>query len=335
MKKITLTNVAIVLIIGMIVFASLLSVYAYGSENNDKTKMGNAIPSNDIYNVLILGKDNAAGLCDVIILTSIDLVKGHINIMQIPRDTYFDYGNGDHNKINGAPYVLGVSSFANKLADALGINIDFYLALDLQTLKEMVDMISGVEIDIPKDMDYDDPSQNLSIHLKAGRNTLNGEEALGFIRYRSGYVTGDIGRLDAQKLFLNAFFKAVAKQKNPVVYYNLFKLISKRSENNLKEADLVSMGLKLSGKKNMGVSYFTAPGEAIQSENSGAWYYVLSSLSMENVVCERFGADQNAFDKDNKFVDKRVKSFYDIYKKHCEYKTYSADDIDNNQININ
>ena len=98
---------------------------------------------------MLLGKDNAAGLCDVIVLVSIDMIKNSINIMQIPRDTYFDYGNGEHNKINGAPHVLGVSAFVDKLKASLGINIDFYLSLDTQTLKDMVDMISGVEVDIP------------------------------------------------------------------------------------------------------------------------------------------------------------------------------------------
>ena len=333
MKKLKLTNIAVTLLISVIIFAFLISLYTLGADN-EATKTGKAASGDDVYNALLLGKDNAAGLCDVIVLTSIDFSKGEISIMQIPRDTYFDYGNGEHNKINGAPHVLGVSGFADKLGKAMGIDVGYYLALDVDTLKEMVDMLSGVEIDIPKDMDYDDPAQNLSIHLKAGKNVLNGEQALGFIRYRSGYATGDIGRLDAQKMFLNAFFKAVGKQKNPILYYNLFSLLSKKGETNIKESDLVSMGARLIGRKDMSVSYMTAPGEAVQSDRSGAWYYVLSSSSMTELTGARFGSKKD-FDIDNKFVDKQVKSFYDIYKKRCECKIYSAQDIDNNQININ
>ena len=94
------------------------------------------------------------------------------------------------------------------------------------------------------------------------------------------------------------------------------------------------MVARLMGKKDMTVSYMTAPGEAIQSDKSGAWYYILSSLAMNELVLTRFGAKKD-FDVDNKFVDKQVKSFYDIYKKRCECKIYSAYEIDNNQININ
>ena len=162
MKKYKFTNIVISLIISVVILAFLISLYA-NAVNNTLAKTGKSTSSNDIYNALLLGKDNAAGLCDVIVLVSIDLIKNSINIMQIPRDTYFDYDNGDHNKINGAPHVLGVSTFVDKLEASLGTNIDFYLSLDTQTLKDMVDMISGVEVDIPKDMDYDDLDQNLHI----------------------------------------------------------------------------------------------------------------------------------------------------------------------------
>ena len=81
-----------------------------------------------------------------------------------------------------------------------------------------MDNLSGIEIDLPYDMDYEDSSQNLSIHLKAGKQTLGGKEALGFLRYRSGYVTGDLGRIDAQKLFLNAFINRLGTITNPFRY---------------------------------------------------------------------------------------------------------------------
>ena len=97
------------------------------------------------------------------------------------------------------------------------------------------------------------------------------------------------------------------------------------------------MGLKYKKLKGATVRYMTAPGEAVQDAQSGAWYYVLSRESSADVLSKWFGlrVDKKDFDKDNKFVDKDDKSFYDIYNKYCEVKIYSADDVENNEVNIN
>lgn len=327
-------SIMAVLLVILLVLVVFIALFYQNADENATAKIGDS-NSKNTFNLLLLGRDSVAGLCDVITIVSMDIYNGNVNIMQIPRDTYFNYANGEHNKINGVPCVLGVSKFANELSNALGIKIDYYLCLELETLKQMLDLISGIEVYVPQDMDYDDPYQNLSIHLTAGNNKLNSAEAIGFLRYRSGYITGDIGRLDAQKLFLNAFFKKLSEQKNPLLFYNLFRIVSKQSETNIKEQDIISIGLKLKDKKDMEVFYMTAPGEAVQSDKSGAWYYILSNASMKELLCDRFGADKKDFDKNNKFVDKRVKSFYDIYEKSYDYKIYSTDDIENNQININ
>ncbi len=335
MKGLNLVSFFVSILVIFVAFVIIVALFFSGAKDSTDIRMSEVSVSHESYNILLLGRDKVAGLCDVITLASVDMKKGEVNIMQIPRDTYFNYGNGDHNKINGAPCVLSVSKFANELASALGISIDYYLCIDLDTLQAMVDMISGIEIDIPVDMDYDDPSQGLSIHLEKGKNLLNGKEALGFLRYRAGYATGDIGRLDAQKLFLNAFFARLSEHNDPILFYNLFRLLSKNCETNIREQDILSKGIKLGGKRDMKVFYMTAPGEAVQSEKSGAWYYILSSSSVGELLNERFSSAEKDFDKDNKFVDKLVKSFYDIYEKRCEVKIYSANDIENNLININ
>ncbi len=288
-----------------------------------------------IYNVLFLGRDNAAGLCDVIILGTVNTDNGNISFMQIPRDTYFNYTEESYKKLNGAYNSLGsASAVANNLGKALGIDIDFYLCLGLDAIENMVDAVGGVEINVPFDMSYSDPAQNLQISLKAGNQTLGGKQAVEFIRYRFGYVTGDLGRMDAQKLFLNAFAKKVVEMANPFALYNVFKLICDNGETNVTGNDFISIGLKCMKAKTGKVSYMTAPGEAIQSENSGAWYYILSAPSMNELLSSSFDSKES-FDKEYKFVDKGNKSFCDIYNKNCEIKIYTADDIENNKININ
>ena len=333
-NKFKLGNLVSALIVIAIMLSVVLVTYILNTKEDVPTDIECA-KGQDVYNVLILGRDNAAGLCDVIMLGSINTSSGDICFMQIPRDTYFNYSDSTYKKINGIYNALGsASAVSNAISTSLGIKIDYYLSLGLDAVSNLVDAVGGIEIDIPRDMDYSDPSQNLSIMFKAGRQTLNGKSAVEFLRYRSGYLTGDLGRIDAQKLFLNAFAKKVASISNPFTLYNVFKLVCQNGETNIKESDLISIGLKCMKAKGGTVSYVTSPGKAIQSEESGAWYYILSKSAMAKLLTSHFYGTGN-FDEQARFVDKDKKSFYDIYNKSCEVKIYTADDIENNKININ
>ena len=91
-----------------------------------------------------------------------------------------------------------------------GIIPDFYVVVQWEAVGELVEAIGGVEFDVPFDMDYDDPAQDLHIHLKAGQQTLSGEDAMGLIRWRHNndysvqYPNGDLGRVQTQQAFLKA-----------------------------------------------------------------------------------------------------------------------------------
>lgn len=336
MKNISLIKIMLIAfaLLGIIiVFAAISTLGGNETETTDTVKNADG---QDIYNLLVLGNDSEAKLSDVIMLVSLNVTNGDAYVMQIPRDTYFNYTDESYKKINGAPRELGTEGFCNFLSESLGVNIDFYLSLTLDTVGKMVDTLGGIELDVPRDMDYDDPSQNLSIHIKAGEQTLDGASAVQFLRYRSGYVTGDLGRVNAQKLFMAAFIERLDENKNPAKIFRLFKLLAQNCDTNITEQDVMRIASVATRYADGEVFYVTAPGEAIQSQKSGAWYYVLSRKSMSELLSNYFGAKpgENIFDKDNKFVDKQVKSFYDIYEKRCEYKIYSDDDIDNNLIDI-
>lgn len=336
MKKINpflLAGIAFALLF-IVIIVAVISTY-----KNTASEVTDAVKSKEVqstYNILLLGKDSTAKLCDVMMLMSINSQSGDVNVLQIPRDTYFNFTDKSYKKINAAPRDLSTGDFVKSLSQSLGVNIDFYICMGLDTVSQMVDMMSGVEIDVPFDMEYNDPAQNLSISLKKGKQVLDGKSAIEFLRYRSGYATGDLGRMNAQKMFLVSFFKRLEEQNNLTNYYKMFKLILNNSEVNFNESDVMSVALKMSKNKNGIVTYATAPGEAVQSEQSGAWYYILSKPAMTELLLERFGlSNEQDFDKENKFVDKRNKSFYDIYNKCCEYKLYTTDDIENNMIDIN
>ena len=174
------------------------------------------------YNILLLGTDDDGYRTDTIMIGRMDVENHTVALLSIPRDTLIDgsYAVPKINSVYGAAGrgERGIESLKKRLAQLLGFEVDGYAMVNLDAFVELVDLIGGVEFDVPMDMDYEDSSQDLYIHLKKGVQTLDGEEAMGLVRFRKGYATQDIQRTKTQQ----AFLKALAKQCVSVV--NLGKI---------------------------------------------------------------------------------------------------------------
>lgn len=285
------------------------------------------------YNFLIMGQDRAAGLSDVMMLASFNVNAREISVLQIPRDTYFNYTDRDYKKINGAPAACGgAEEFSSLLSRELGVPIDFYVSLDLDAFARIVDAMGGIKVRVPCDMEYSDPYQSLTVKLRAGEQVLDGEAAAQLVRFRSGYVRGDVSRIDTQKIFLASAARRVAEMRDPIAIYKMFVEASRGVQTNLSGREAAFFAYHFTQVDENSIRFATAPGEDIQSEQSGAWYYILSKSAMNEIDKILFDAEN--FDKNSKFVDKRVKSFYDIYNKYCSYKIYSSKDILNGSVEI-
>ena len=88
--------------------------------------------------------------------------------------------------------------------DIVGFRPDGYMLVDLQGFVNLVDLMGGVEFDVPQDMHYEDWSQDLYIDLKEGKQKLTGYQAMGLVRFRKGYANQDLGRVEVQREFLSA-----------------------------------------------------------------------------------------------------------------------------------
>ena len=280
------------------------------------------------YRVLILGKDDAAELTDVMMLASFDLETPSLSVMQIPRDTYLAYTTANYKKINGAVRSLGgEDALCDFLGKALGVSIDGYVSFDLDFVEDAVDALGGVQVDVPFDMDYDDPYQDLSIHLKQGIQTLSGREATHFIRYRSGYLRGDLGRIDAQKLFVASFLKAFLEKSDTGDLPRAAMLAAKYLRTDMRVDTLVALTGIVKRVSPADVTLLTLPGEEVQSQYSGAWYYVLSQSGMREVIERFLGAEESDFDPERRFVDQKRSSFREIYEKNIPPEAYTAEEL--------
>lgn len=149
----------------------------------------------------------------------VDVKGGDISVIAIPRDLLVD----GRRRINGVYWREGADGLLKRVEAVLGVPIDYYVIIKLDLFQNLVDALGGVEVDVPYAMDYDDNAGRLHIHLKAGPQRLNGEDAAKFVRFRHS-MKGDIDRLDNVKRLAYAMLQRV-KELNVRAAFKLPELV--------------------------------------------------------------------------------------------------------------
>lgn len=240
----------------------------------------------DFTNFLICGIDNTNSLTDVIMLVGFDNKTKKLSVLQIPRDTYAgaDIPSHKYNAIYGhhAKGESGMETLKAHVQSDFGIKIGNYVAVTTKGLRQLIDAAGGVDLDVPINMNYDDSAQGLHIHLKAGQQHLNGSQAEQFVRYRKGWSDGDIGRLQAQKIFLAAFAQ---KLKSMSLWDLATKILPAVKQPNFMTDISAAEILKFGGSaKNINLNaatVYTMPGEPYNGSDGSALYSVHKAQLLE------------------------------------------------------
>ncbi len=244
--------------------------------------------TDDKVNILCLGLDKDGMRSDVIMVVSVDPDTEQINILSIPRDTRVKYPNGKYDKINHAMgYKKPEETIIGLVKNVTGMPIHYYCEIDFEGFRNVIDILGGVEFDVPMDMHYDDPTQDLHIHVNKGFQKLDGKQAEGVVRFRAGYATGDSGRIPVQQDFLRALFKQKLKPQYLVKAPSLIKEIYENVETNFSVADAldyVSMLKKLNGDS---MNTYILPGDSAYI--GGVSYYVYDEKATRQMILEKFG----------------------------------------------
>lgn len=219
----------------------------------------------DFYTILVSGVDDHAGGSDTNILVAVDAANNYIYGVSIPRDTKAVV-EGKNHKINYAYNAGGIDLLAQTISGQLGIPVDYTVSVDLQGFVALVDAIGGVTFDVPIDMNYEDPYQDLYIHFSAGTQHLSGSQALKVVRFRhnsdgSGYGSEDIGRMETQQNFLKAVAKQVLRVENLGKVDQFVKIFQTYVETDLTVGNLAWLGKEAIGMGSEAISFSTLPGE--------------------------------------------------------------------------
>ena len=214
----------------------------------------------DFYTILVSGVDDGNGNSDTNILVAVDTAGGSIYGVSIPRDTKAVW-NGESHKINAAFGSGGIEKLADVIGDQLGIPVDYTVQVDLKGFVALVDAIGGVDFDVPIDMNYEDPYQDLYIHIPAGMQHLSGEEALKVVRFREGYASQDIARMETQQAFLKAVAQQTLQISNLTKVDQFVKIFQQYVETDLTLGNLAWLGSKAISIGAENVAFSTLPGD--------------------------------------------------------------------------
>lgn len=194
--------------------------------------------------VAVFGVDKTENLTDVIFVVHFDSKTKKIDMLSVPRDTRVKIPKSrmtsrvpsdGYVKINEVHSYAGksnaIENSTKQIEELLNITVDNYVKVNLTGFKNIVDAIGGVEMDVPQNMVYEDPEQNLHINLKKGMQTLNGQKAEQLVRFRKDYAQGDLKRIDVQHIFMKALIDKILNMDNliknaPQLAYNIVKYVS-------------------------------------------------------------------------------------------------------------
>ncbi|WP_038021980.1 LCP family protein [Synechocystis sp. PCC 7509] len=181
------------------------------------------------------------GLSDTMLLLRFDPTTKKLAVLSIPRDTRVEVEGYKFNKINSANYRGGPALSATATSELLnGAPIDRYVRINVQGIEKLIDALGGVTVYVPKAMKYQDDSQHLYINLKAGKQHLNGDQALQFLRFRYD-ENGDIGRIQRQQILMRSLMEQALNPTTVTRVPKMLEVIKTHIDTNLTIQELMAL----------------------------------------------------------------------------------------------
>ncbi|MFL2105720.1 LCP family protein [Desemzia sp. FAM 23991] len=205
----------------------------------DPVEVGNKEP----FSILLLGVDTGdlgrteQGRSDTMMVMTVNPNTNQTSIVSIPRDTYTEIiGRGTMDKINHAYAFGGVSMSMNTVQNLLGVPIDYYVEVNMQGVKDIVDTLGGVQVTPALSFDYDGYS-----FVEGQTTTLDGDAALAYSRMRYDDPNGDYGRQARQRQIIVAAMSKVASLSTIMNYQGVLGTLENNMQTNLTFDNMVSI----------------------------------------------------------------------------------------------
>ncbi|MED3963956.1 LytR family transcriptional regulator [Niallia taxi] len=230
------------------------------------------------FSVLMLGvdeRDGDSGRSDTMIVMTVNPEKKSVKMLSIPRDTRTEIvGHGTTDKINHAYAFGGVAMSMDTVENFLDIPIDYYMQINMEGFKDIVDSVGGVTVNNDLDFTYE------GVHFPKGEVTLNGEKALKFSRMRYEDPRGDFGRQLRQRMIIQAVLKEGASLNSLTNFDDIFDALSKNIKTNLTFDEMVN--IQKNYKQAAGnIEQFTINGTGKKID--GIWYLLVDDAEKTKI----------------------------------------------------
>jgi len=250
-------------------------------------------------NVLVLGvsEDIDTKLTDTIILCSYNPQNQSASMLSIPRDTFIGKNQNTakgSDKINSL-YAKNVQKTVDAVEKITDLEIDYYVVVKTSSLIKIVDILGSVDFDVPIDMDYDDPTQDLHIHLSKGMQKIDGEKAEQLLRFRhnndgssypSEYGDNDYGRMKTQREFMQETLKQALTLKNAKNAKKIINTVFDNIETNLTKDDCIPYIPVASEFDINSIVSRQLPGESKKCNN--LWFFLHDKKETKEIISEIF-----------------------------------------------
>lgn len=254
-----------------------------------KSELEVLIEKSNRVNFLLLGMEGPR--TDCIMFASFDPDSNNIDLISVPRDTYYERRKShapDKKKINAVHGDEGVSGTKKAISNLLcDVPIDYYIKVRYEGVESIVDSLGGVEATIPMNMKYDDPYAQPPLHidLKKGTQILNGKKAIQFLRFRKdnhggGYPTGDLGRTKTQQAFIKAALKKALGFRLPVVVNTVLKYI----DTDISVVQAAKLATDAIGMDSSNLKTYSIPGDTVMRDRLS--YFIHSKQGVEHIITE-------------------------------------------------
>ena len=237
------------------------------------------------YHALVNSFD---GLSDTMLLLRFNPDSGKFTALSIPRDTQAEVEGYGFRKINEANSYGGPALAAQSVSNLLdGVPVDRYVRVNVQGIAKLVDALGGVEIYVPKDMKYNDFSQHFYVNLKQGKQRLDGEKAVQFLRFRYDEY-GDIGRIQRQQSLIRAVVEQSLKPQTLLKLPEILSVIQAYVDTNLTLQELVALAGFAAQTQRSDVQMLMLPGGFNGDGRHGVSYWLPSQEGIKKMVAQHF-----------------------------------------------
>lgn len=246
--------------------------------------------TNETVNMVVMGVEGTR--TDTILFVSVNTKSNKVNVISIPRDTYYPtegkngLGQKKINAVYGFKEIGGAEGVVKTISNLLGTEIDYFVKLDYDGVADIVDLIGGVEVDVPMRMKYDDPYSKPPLHIdfQPGLQTIEGKDAMAYLRFRksndNSYSGGDIKRMERQQDFMKSATKKLISIKLPYIALRGMQYV----ETDMPLQKSVLMAISMIGTGEEDITLMTLPEDYVGTGNDGLSYFYHDKAATQTLI---------------------------------------------------